>query len=200
MDQRGRTARPALVSEGQARRPDRRRLYRRALQPLARIDGRPGASRQSTSTPPPAPDPDCGAEKAGTLEFGTGFDCFDPAQLHGALAAAARCVANRKKTGRSHAGRRLPQLLRANGGISRWKTSRIQSSVSTFPSLPSEPPAAARQYSPQLPAVSASRFTKCAALRQWPDVRDARRHRAKIFPQDGQDRRKIASTGQKRQH
>ena len=39
----GRTARPALVSEGQARRPDRRRLYRRALQPLARIDGRPGA-------------------------------------------------------------------------------------------------------------------------------------------------------------
>ena len=40
LDEERRPARPALVSAGQARRPDRRRLYRRTLQPFARLDGR----------------------------------------------------------------------------------------------------------------------------------------------------------------
>ena len=65
---------PRWVSEGQARRPDRRRLYRPAS----------SHSRGSTVDLALAPadaarcrsagDPDCGAETA-TLDFGTGFDC-----------------------------------------------------------------------------------------------------------------------------
>ena len=43
------------------------------------------------------PDPDCGAEKTGTLEFGTGFDCFDPRSYTAHSPLPADAVANRKK-------------------------------------------------------------------------------------------------------
>ena len=43
------------------------------------------------------PDPDCGAEKAGTLEFGTGFDCFDRRSYTAHSPLPASAVANRKK-------------------------------------------------------------------------------------------------------
>jgi D-alanyl-D-alanine dipeptidase len=44
-----------------------------------------------------APDPDCGAEKSGTLEFGTGFDCFDKRSYTAHSPLPAGAVANRKK-------------------------------------------------------------------------------------------------------
>jgi D-alanyl-D-alanine dipeptidase len=43
------------------------------------------------------PDPDCGAEKAGTLEFGSGFDCFDQRSYTAYSPLPAGAVANRKK-------------------------------------------------------------------------------------------------------
>ena len=43
------------------------------------------------------PDPDCGAEKAGILEFGTGFDCFDRRSYTAHSPLPANAVANRKK-------------------------------------------------------------------------------------------------------
>ena len=43
------------------------------------------------------PDPDCGAQKSGTLEFGTGFDCFDKRSYTAHSPLAEGAVANRKK-------------------------------------------------------------------------------------------------------
>jgi D-alanyl-D-alanine dipeptidase len=46
---------------------------------------------------PAAPDPDCGAEKTGTVEFGTGFDCLDPRSRTVFAPLAPEAIANRKK-------------------------------------------------------------------------------------------------------
>jgi zinc D-Ala-D-Ala dipeptidase len=43
------------------------------------------------------PDPDCGAQKSGTLEFCTGFDCFDKRSYTAHSPLPAGAVANRKK-------------------------------------------------------------------------------------------------------
>jgi D-alanyl-D-alanine dipeptidase len=43
------------------------------------------------------PDPDCGAEKSGTLEFGTGFDCFDKRSYTAHSPLPDGAVANRQK-------------------------------------------------------------------------------------------------------
>ena len=98
LDDGGRPARPALVSEGQARRPDRRRLYRRTLQPFARLDGRRRARPHRRPTPPPAcPTPIAAREKSGTLDFGTGFDCFDQRSYTAHSPLPEGAIANRKK-------------------------------------------------------------------------------------------------------
>ena len=80
------------------------------------------------------PDPDCGAEKTGTLEFGTGFDCFDRAQLHSAFAAAGRRRRQPQETGRGHAGGRLPQLLARMVAFHAEERALQASSASTSPS------------------------------------------------------------------
>ena len=119
MDQAGRPAGPALASEGQARRPDRRRLYRRALQPFARLDGRPGARPRR---------PDAAASARPRLRRGKGrharlrhrLRLLRRAQLHRAFAAADR---PRSPTARScvdgDAARPASATIRANGGTSR---------------------------------------------------------------------------------
>jgi D-alanyl-D-alanine dipeptidase len=45
---------------------------------------------------PAAPDPDCGAEKTGTIAFGTGFDCLDPKSRTAFRPLAPEAIANRK--------------------------------------------------------------------------------------------------------
>jgi D-alanyl-D-alanine dipeptidase len=45
---------------------------------------------------PAAPDPDCGAEKTGTVAFGTGFDCLDPKSRTAFTPLAPEAIANRK--------------------------------------------------------------------------------------------------------
>jgi D-alanyl-D-alanine dipeptidase len=42
-----------------------------------------------------APDPDCGAEKTGTVEFGTGFDCLDPKSRTAFRPLSPAAIANR---------------------------------------------------------------------------------------------------------
>lgn len=44
-----------------------------------------------------APDPDCGADKAGTIDFGGGFDCFDPKSATAFGALSPEALANRKR-------------------------------------------------------------------------------------------------------
>ena len=44
-----------------------------------------------------APDPDCGAAGAATLDFGTGFDCFDPKTRTAAKGLSAQAESNREK-------------------------------------------------------------------------------------------------------
>jgi zinc D-Ala-D-Ala dipeptidase len=45
---------------------------------------------------PAAPDPDCGAEKTGTIGFGTGFDCLDPESRTAFRPLSPEAIANRK--------------------------------------------------------------------------------------------------------
>ena len=65
-----------------------------------------------------APDPDCGAEKAATLDFGTGFDCFDLRSYtaHSPLPPAA--VANRNRL-LATCSKPASATIRTNGGTSR---------------------------------------------------------------------------------
>ncbi len=44
-----------------------------------------------------APDPDCGATNVGTVDFGGGFDCFDPRSATAFAALSPEAIANRKK-------------------------------------------------------------------------------------------------------
>lgn len=44
---------------------------------------------------PPAPDPSCGAAASGLMDFGTGFDCFDPASATESTAVSKDARANR---------------------------------------------------------------------------------------------------------
>ncbi|MER9416674.1 M15 family metallopeptidase [Mesorhizobium sp. M0306] len=53
-----------------------------------------------------APKPACGATNADTLDFGTGFDCFDPASETAHRPLASEAAANRKK---------LVEAMRAGG-------------------------------------------------------------------------------------
>ncbi|TIT22159.1 MAG: D-alanyl-D-alanine dipeptidase [Mesorhizobium sp.] len=66
---------------------------------IARIDHKQ-ADRKS------APKPVCGATDADTLDFGTGFDCFDPASETAHRPLASEAAANRKK---------LVEAMRAGG-------------------------------------------------------------------------------------
>ena len=88
---------PALVSEGQARRPDRRRLYRRSAPAIRAAPRSTWRSALPTLMPPPRPIPIAVPKRPRTLDFGTGFDCFDRRSYtaHSPLPAAA--VANRNR-------------------------------------------------------------------------------------------------------
>jgi D-alanyl-D-alanine dipeptidase len=44
---------------------------------------------------PGAPDPDCGAQKTGILDFGAGFDCFDPKSTTAFSPLSPEATANR---------------------------------------------------------------------------------------------------------
>ncbi len=87
----GRPARPALVSEGEARRPDRRRLYRRALQPFARLDGRPGARLRRRQRRHQRPIPIAG-RKGRHAGIRHRLRLLRSAQLHCAFAAAGKVL------------------------------------------------------------------------------------------------------------
>lgn len=66
------------------------------------IASRSGHSRGSTvdlaiaPAKPPTTDPDCGAQDAGTLDFGTGFDCLDPRSRTAYAPLSPDAAANRK--------------------------------------------------------------------------------------------------------
>lgn len=67
---------------------------------IARVNHKKQAGRTS------APKPACGATDADTLDFGTGFDCFDPASETAHRATDDEAAANRK---------RLVEAMRAGG-------------------------------------------------------------------------------------
>ncbi len=93
MDEDRRTVRPAMVSEHAPRRTRRQRLYRSAVVPSARLD-RGCRSRQTGE--PAKPSQQCGLRDTGTLDFGTGFDCFDTLSETKNPKIAAQAAANRR--------------------------------------------------------------------------------------------------------
>ena len=66
---------------------------------------------------PAAPDPDCGAEKTGTVAFGTGFECLDPksrtARVHRSLTSVRTVAESGELDGESASRRRLPSWAAA---------------------------------------------------------------------------------------
>jgi D-alanyl-D-alanine dipeptidase len=78
------------------------------------IASRSGHSRGSTvdlaiaptSAGSAQPNPECGAQNAGTLDFGTGFDCLDPTSATAYTPLSSEAAANRK---------RLVEAMRAAG-------------------------------------------------------------------------------------
>jgi D-alanyl-D-alanine dipeptidase len=78
------------------------------------IASRSGHSRGSTvdlaiaptSASSAQPNPECGAQNAGTLDFGTGFDCLDPTSATAYTPLPSEAAANRK---------RLVEAMRAAG-------------------------------------------------------------------------------------
>ena len=103
------------------KRPHRQGLYRRTVRRTRAA--RPSTSRIARTDARSTPKPGMWrAPMQTTLDFGTGFDCFDRASGTAHRPLTEQSDGKPQTTCRGDARRRFQKLCRANGGTSRWKT------------------------------------------------------------------------------